>query len=296
MRRWIVRLVVLACLAAALGLWITRPRADGPEALAGLAPNLENGQQVFTAAGCASCHADETASGADKLVLSGGQHFPSPFGTFTAPNISQDPSQGIGTWSATDLWNALHHGTSPEGQHYYPVFPYASYIRMQPQDVVDLHAYLTTLPADATPSQPHDIPFPFSIRASLGGWKLLFLREGWVMEGDLSPTETRGREIVEAMGHCAECHSPRNILGGVKTGADWLTGAPNPSGRGTFPDLTPPALDWSSQDLVAYFTSGFTPDFDSAGGHMALVVENLAALPESDRAAVAAYLGRLPLD
>ena len=296
MARLLFALVLLGLVAAGLGLYITRPRADGPEVLAGLTADVEAGRLVFTAAGCASCHMAEGASGEDKLVLTGGQHFASPFGTFTAPNISMDPEQGIGGWSAPDLWNALHHGTSEDGEHLYPVFPYASYIRMTPQQVVDLHAYMQTLPADPTPSAPHDLGFPFNIRASLGGWKLLYLRDGWVMTGDLSAEETRGREIVEALAHCAECHTPRSALGGLKTGSAWLTGAPIPgSSRGSFPDLTPPAMDWSEGDLVEYFTSGFTPEYDSAGGHMALVVENLAALPESDRAAVAAYLGRLPL-
>ena len=296
MRRWLVRLFLLALVAVAAGFWLTRPHSDGDAVLSGLTADASRGQQVFTAAGCASCHMADGASGEAKLVLAGGQRFASPFGSFTAPNISMDPDHGIGNWSALDLWNALKHGTSPDGQHYYPVFPYASYIRMTPQQVVDLHAYMQTLPADATPSAPHDVPFPFNIRAALGGWKLLFLREGWVMTGDLTAEEARGRELVEALAHCGECHSPRNALGGVQTGAAWLTGAPNPAGRGTFPDLTPPALDWSTADLVEYFTSGFTPDYDVAGGHMSLVIENLGALPESDREAIAAYLKRLPLD
>ncbi|MEZ5723210.1 MAG: cytochrome c [Paracoccaceae bacterium] len=296
MRRILLTLVVLGLAAAAIGLWLTRPRADGPDVLDGLTGDPETGRLVFTAAGCASCHMAEGATGEAALVLAGGQRFASPFGTFIAPNISSDPEAGIGGWSALDLWNALHHGTSPEGQHLYPAFPYASYVRMTPQQAVDLHAYLRTLPADPTPSAPHEVGFPFNIRASLGGWKLLYLREGWVMEGDLSQTELRGREIVEALAHCAECHSPRTALGGLKRGPDWLTGAPNPAGRGSFPDLTPPALDWSEADLVEYFTSGFTPDYDSAGGHMAHVIDNLAALPESDREAVAAYLKRLPLE
>jgi mono/diheme cytochrome c family protein len=296
MRRWLIRLLILAIVIAAVGLWTTRPRADGASALAGLTGDAARGEHVFTAAGCATCHMAEGASDEARLVLVGGQTFPSPFGSFTAPNISPDPEQGIGGWSALDLWNALHHGTSPDGQHYYPAFPYATYVRMTPQQVVDLHAYLGSLPADPTPSAPHDVPFPFNIRTSLGGWKFLFLREDWVMRGDLTEEETRGRELVEAMGHCAECHTPRNALGGLKTGADWLSGAPNPAGRGSFPDLTPPKMSWSKSELVEYFTSGFTPEFDMAGGHMALVVQNLAQLPESDREAIAAYVKRLPLD
>ncbi|MAM60598.1 c-type cytochrome [Maritimibacter sp. UBA3975] len=293
--RLVLRLIVLVVIVAAIGLWFTRPKTDGPEVLAGLTADPAHGETVFTASGCASCHMAKGFEGEAKLVLSGGQEFPSPFGTFHAPNISMDPDAGIGDWTAIDLWNALHHGTSPDNQHYYPVLPYGAYIHLDPQDVVDLHAYMQDLPADATPSQPHDISFPFNIRLALGGWKLLFLNEGWAMEGDLSPELTRGRELVEAMGHCAECHTPRNALGGLKEGANWLTGAPNPAGRGTFPDLTPPEMSWSEAELVEYFTSGFTPEFDTAGGHMALVVENLAALPEEDRAAIAAYIKALPI-
>jgi mono/diheme cytochrome c family protein len=296
MRRLLTRLVMLIVLIAAGGLWLTRAQRDGEAALAGLTPDLAHGEWVFNAAGCASCHMEEGASGEAQHVLKGGQHFASPFGTFTAPNISSDAEAGIGNWSALDLWNALHNGTSPEGRHYYPVFPYGTYTRMQPQDVVDLHAYLATLPADPTPSGPHDLPFPFNILLALGAWKLLYLDRGWVMQGDLNAEEQHGRYLVEALGHCAECHTPRGALGGLKTGADWLTGAPNPDGRGSFPDLTPPAMSWSQSDLVAYFETGFTPDFDVAGGHMAYVVENLSKLTDADRSAIAAYLKRLPLD
>lgn len=296
MRRAVMRIIWIALIVIAAGLWLTRPHKDGPEVLAGIAGDAGRGQQVFTAAGCASCHAAKGAKGAAKLVLAGGQTFPSPFGSFTAPNISQDPVAGIGGWSTLDLWNALHNGTSPAGQHLYPALPYTSYIRMTPQQVADLDAYLTTLPADPTPSQPHDIPFPFNIRAALGGWKLLFLKPGWVMKGDLTAEEARGRVIVEAFAHCGECHSPRGALGATEAGAAWLSGAPNPAGRGRFPDLTPPHMDCSKDDLIEYFTSGFTPDYDNAGGDMAEVVDNLAALPESDRAAVAAYIKRLPVE
>lgn len=296
MRRWTPRFLVLVVLAGALGLWLTRSHLDGPEVLAGLAPDVAHGEWVYNAAGCASCHMEEGATGEAQQVLKGGQHFASPFGTFTAPNISSDPKAGIGDWSALDLWNALHNGTSPKGAHYYPVLPYATYIHMKPQDVVDLRAYLATLPADPTPSGAHDLGFPFNIRLAVGAWKWRYLSPDWVMTGDLTPEEEQGRYLVEAMAHCAECHSPRDALGGLKTGADWLSGAPNPSGHGRFPDLTPPEMNWSKDELVEYFTSGFTPDFDSAGGHMAYVVENLSKLPESDRRAIAAYLKRLPFD
>lgn len=123
-------------------------------------------------------------------------------------------------------------------------------------------------------------------------WKVLFLNTDWVLTGDLTPEETRGREIVEALAHCGECHTPRNALGGMDTGR-WLAGAPNPSGEGTIPNITPAKLTWSTGEIVTYLTTGFTPEFDSAGGHMAHVVTNMAALPDTDRQAVAAYLKKV---
>jgi mono/diheme cytochrome c family protein len=285
-------LLVVGALLAGAAWFISAPRPLPESTFAGLLGNERRGEVVFWAAGCASCHMAQGATGDAQLVLVGGKKFASPFGTFTAPNISSDKQQGIGAWSVADLGNALMRGVGREGEHLYPALPYASYTHMTRQDVADLYAYLQTLPADATPSQPHDLGFPFNIRRSLGFWKLLFLKDDWVLTGDLSAPEQRGRVIVEAMAHCGECHTPRNVLGGMQTGA-WLGGAPNPSGKGTIPNITSGALKWSEGEIVEYLTTGFTPEFDSAGGLMAEVVENMARLPDSDRAAVAAYLKRV---
>lgn len=279
---------VLAALCLALALWLTRPHAQDATALQGLVGDLDRGQAVFNAAGCASCHMAKGATGPARLVLSGGQIFASPFGDFTAPNISPDAEQGIGGWSALDLLNAMRHGTSPSGQHYYPVFPYGSYNKITAQAVVDLHAYLNTLAPSSKPNQPHGIGFPFNIRAGLGLWKAMFLRTDWVLQTN-DPELAHGRYLVEAMGHCAECHTPRGILGQLQRDK-WLAGAPNPAGRGSFPDITPGTLNWSADEIFDYLTTGFTPDFDVAGGHMALVVDNLAQLPEGDVRAIVAYL------
>ena len=290
----ILRWLVVLGIVGAGALWVlARPAPLAEAAVAGLVGDATKGEAVFWAAGCASCHMVEGAKGEAQLVLSGGQRFPSDFGTFVAPNISPDPTHGIGGWSVLDLANALTRGVSPEGQHYYPALPYASYTKMQLADVADLHAYLMTLPADATPSQPHELAFPFSRRETLGVWKLLFLNDDWAVPGSLTPTAERGRYLAEALAHCGECHTPRNALGGMDT-ARWLQGAPNPSGQGRTPNITPAALGWSAGEIVTYLTTGFTPEFDSVGGHMVHVVENMARLPESDRQAVAEYLLAVP--
>ena len=292
MRRALKILAVLAIIGLAAFWWLTRPARVDPAALAGLTGDAARGEMVFWAGGCASCHAAPKSEGEARLILAGGMAFPSPFGTFIAPNISPDPSHGIGGWSLQDLANAMLHGTGPNGAHYYPAFPYSSYARAALSDIADLHAYLATLPASDRPSATHDVGFPFNIRRTLGGWKLLFSRPEWVR--DVSGEELeRGRYLVEALGHCGECHTPRNTLGGLDY-SRWLHGAPTPDGKGKVPALTPDKLDWSALDIASYLATGFTPEYDVAGGHMADVVQNLAHLPKSDLQAITAYLKALP--
>lgn len=290
MRRFLSVIVLAGAVVALAGLWVTRPKAVEAERFAALEGDREAGERLFWAAGCASCHTAPESE--EALVLAGGKRFATPFGTFVAPNISMDAEHGIGGWSATDFASAVLEGTSPEGRHYYPAFPYSTYARMSDQDVAHLWAFFRTLPADPTPSQPHELGFPFNIRATLGGWKMLYLDRDWVT-GAETPDLQHGRYLVEALGHCGECHTPRNPLGGPDT-SSWLAGAPNPTGSGRIPDLTPGKLTWSAEDIAYYLESGFTPDFDTAGGEMAEVVRNTGRLTPEDRAAIAAYVKALP--
>lgn len=293
MRRLLALLVVLVLAGAGIGWTLTAPERLPEAALAGLTGDAGRGERIFWAGGCASCHSAEDAEGEARLVLSGGRRFPSDFGTFIAPNISPDPEQGIGSWSFPDFANAVMRGVSPEGRHYYPAFPYTAYAKAEPQDIADLWAFLQTLPPDATPSRPHEVGFPFSIRRSVGGWKLLFEAPGWAVAEVPSPEAERGRYLAEALGHCGECHTPRGALGQPEL-SRWLAGAPNPAGRGTIPNLTPAELEWSEADIAAYLKTGFTPDFDTAGGLMTEVVQNLSQLPDEDLAAIAAYIKAVP--
>lgn len=292
MRKLLGFLLLLAGIGG-LGLWlISRPLTLPEDALAGLSGDIGRGETVFWAGGCASCHSAPEASGEDKLVLSGGYRIESPFGTFLAPNISSGP-EGIAGWSAQDLANALIAGTSPEGQHLYPSLPYTTYAHMTLQDVVDLKAFLDTLPVSDSPSLPHELGFPFNIRRGLGLWKQINLSRDWYLTEVTSPEIERGRYLVEALGHCAECHTPRNAIGGLDQ-TRWMQGAPNPSGKGDIPAIDPGNLTWSAGDIAYYLETGFTPDYDSAGGQMAKVVANLAHLSGEDRAAIAAYLKAIP--
>lgn len=287
--RIIQLLVILITVGGGIFWLLTRPMTLPEDAFAGITGDAKRGEPVFWAAGCASCHMAEGANGDAQLLLTGGRKFPTEFGMFLAPNISTDASQGIGDWDLPMFANAIMRGVTPDGQHLYPVLPFNAYNKMALQDVADLKSFMDTLPASATPSQPHQLSFPITLRRGLGLWKLLFVNTGWVVAGDLPAPAARGRYIAEALAHCGECHTPRNPIGGLKRG-EWLSGAPNPSGKGTIPNITPGDLDWTEAEIVEYLTTGFTPDFDSVGGLMAHVVENMARLPESDRQAVAAYL------
>ena len=288
---WLLSIVV-AC--AAVFQWLTAPAAP-PVVLEG-ARDIANGEVVFNIAGCASCHSAPKAEGEAKLTLAGGKRFPTEFGVFVAPNISPDPTQGIGDWTETDFLNAVLNGVSPAGEHYYPAFPYASYARMTAGDVADLWTYIQTLPPSSKVSQPSEIGFPFSFRRGLGLWKRLHVRTGSIREiGEADPVLARGRYLVEGPGHCGECHTPRDLSGGMIL-SNWLGGAPSPDGPGRISALAGPdskIADWSEIDIAEYLRSGFTPDYDSAGGAMVDVIDNTAKLPDEDRKAIAAYLKAL---
>lgn len=293
MRVFLTVIVALALVAGAF-LWVIRAEALEAAAVDAVEPDLARGEVVFHAAGCASCHAAQGAEGDARMVLSGGYRIETPVGVFVAPNISPDPDHGIGNWTRAEVVTALMKGTSPDGRHYFPAFPYAAYGRATLDDMVSLAAFLETLPADPTPSAPHEIGFPYNIRAGVGLWKLANVTDRWAVE--VAPEEAllRGRYIAEALGHCGECHTPRTATQGLDV-TRWFHGAANPSGsKGRIPAITPDKLTWSEKEIADYLTSGFTPEFDVAAGTMASVVKNLAQIPPEDVAALALYLKAVP--
>jgi mono/diheme cytochrome c family protein len=186
-------------------------------------------------------------------------------------------------------------GTSPSGAHFYPAFPYASYQRARIEDVRDLFAYLKTLPVVQGRVRDHDLPFPFNIRRAVGMWKLLFLDgKPYVADAAHSAAWNRGAYLVNGFGHCAECHSPRNPLGGI-IAAQRFAGGPNPEGEGWVPNITQKGLgEWSVKDIGYFLETGQVPDGDSAAGSMARVIKNTSQLPAADRTAMAEYLKSLP--
>ncbi|MDQ0356405.1 mono/diheme cytochrome c family protein [Rhodoplanes tepidamans] len=289
-------LVIAAALVLGTGVAVffvlTEPARVAAASLGPHTPNLDNGRTMFFAGGCASCHA---SSKEDRTRLGGGAPLHSPFGTFYAPNISPDPADGIGRWSEAGFVSAMQDGTSPDGRHYYPAFPYTSYQRMETADLRDLFAFLKTLPAVQGRAPEHELPFPFSVRRGIGLWKLLYL-DGRQFQAD--PTKSaswnRGAYLVDGPGHCAECHSPRTALGGIVE-SQRFAGGPNPEGQGWVPNITGKGLaSWSAKDVEYMLETGDLPDGDSVGGTMAAVVRNTRELPAADRAAMAEYLKSLP--
>jgi mono/diheme cytochrome c family protein len=292
-RKLIGIVVVLAVIGAGVFWFVTIPATVPANALGAHTPDPANGRTMFFAGGCASCHA--TPGQEDRTRLGGGLGLKSPFGTVYLPNISPDPNDGIGKWSEADFVTAMMKGTSPDGRHYFPAFPYTSYQRMRVADVRDLFAHIKTLPAVQGKVRDHDVPFPFNVRRSLGGWKLLFL-DGRPFEPDSAkPAESnRGAYLVNGPGHCAECHSPRNPLGGIIE-AQRFAGGPNPEGEGWVPNITQKGLgEYSDKDIAYLLETGNTPEGDSVGGSMTAVIRNTAQLPAAERNAMAAYIKSLP--
>jgi mono/diheme cytochrome c family protein len=271
----------------------TMPRAVPASALAPHTPDLANGKEIFYAGGCTSCHAVPKQD--DKTRLGGGLALHSPFGTFYVPNISSDPKDGIGGWSEAQFVTALNKGTSPSGEHYYPALPYTSYQRITFDDLRDLFAYLKTLPPVAGRVRDHDLPFPFNIRRLLGVWKFLFLDgEPFKPDPARSAKWNRGAYLVNGAGHCAECHSPHNMLGAIVAGQRF-TGGPAPDGQGGVPNITQLKLmDWSVADIAETLEDGTTADADRVGGSMVEVVRNTSQLTAADRDAMATYIKSLP--
>jgi mono/diheme cytochrome c family protein len=293
LRKLVIAAVILAVVGGAAFWLLTMPQMVSAAALGPHQPDLANGRTMFIAGGCVGCHAVPDAE--DKTRLGGGLALKSPFGTFYVPNISPDRVDGIGAWSEADFVTALSRGTAPDGRHFYPAFPYTSYQRMRIDDMRDLFAYLKTLPAVSGKVRDHDLPFPFSFRRAVGLWKLLYVDgKPFTPDPAKSAELNRGGYLVEGPGHCAECHSPRNFMGGI-IAAQRFAGGPNPEGKGWIPNITPKGLDdWSDKDIAYLLESGQTLDGDSVGGSMAEVVRNTSQLAAEDRTAIAAYIKSLP--
>ena len=293
MIRGAIAVAALVAVLTGAAFWVLTIPAAPVTALPPHRPDLANGREMFYAGGCASCHAVPKQK--DPTRLGGGLALNSHFGTFYVPNISPDKNDGIGAWSESQFVTALTEGVSPAGEHLFPAFPYTSYTHMSDDDLRDLFAFLKTLPAVAGKVRDHALSFPFNIRRGVGLWKLLFFdRAPLKADATKSAPWNRGAYLVNGPGHCAECHSPRNIFGAIVAGRRFH-GGQSPTLQGGVPDITQSKLkDWTVQDIAGMLSDGVTPDAGPVGGAMIEVVGNTAQLTAADREAIVVYIKSLP--
>jgi len=253
--------------------------------------DLKRGQYLVDAGGCMGCH---TTTDKGATPFSGGRALKTPFGTFYGPNITPDPTYGIGKWSEADFIRAMRHGERPDGANYFPAFPYPSFTRIADNDLRDIWAYLRSLPPSSRANQAHDLRFPFGFRVLVTAWKWLFFDVGPAAEASATSVTGRGAYLTLALGHCGECHTPRNFLGGPKSNR-LLAGGTGPEGKG-IPNLTPARLKkWNDRELQDFLQTGILPDGDVAAEAMGEVVRNTTSkLVPADLAAIIAYLRGLP--
>jgi len=292
MRRSMLRLGALASVVAVGWGGIAMSNTGSqPSSLATLQGDVGRGAYLARASGCIACHTDIESGG---KPLAGGAPLETDFGTFYAPNLTTDATHGIGAWSIEAFARAVREGESPEGEPYYPAFPYGFYTRFSDQDIADLWAAFRTVPAVEQPSKEQELSFPFNIRAGLHLWQgLYFEPQRFQPAPDKGELYNRGAFLVEAAGHCAACHTPRNLLGALDGDEQWA-GADGLPGGGASPAIHADALrqrGWSVQDLAYALRSGITPDGDVLGASMGEVIQQgTAFLSDEDRRAIATYL------
>lgn len=285
MKKKTIILAVVAVVALGLLYWVFRAPSVGNPPLPTDAASIARGAYLYNAAGCASCHQEAGAAGP-----TGGHELESPFGgSFFAPNITPDEATGIGGWTGRDFLRALKHGRSPGGGFYWPAFPYRSYANMTDQDVLDVGAYLMSLPAIRNEVPEHNLP----------GWQFSWMMAGWnklanMLEGTPpvvpdDPQIQRGAYLARALGHCGECHSPRNSLGMMQLEQEFRGSEIVPT------DISPTALlgnEWNEDAFLGLLQLGMTASFDFVGGEMTAVVEHTSKLTEEDQRAYAAFFLR----
>ena len=282
--RGLGQLVVLAWL-----VWAGPLAAEG-------GTDAKRGEYLFDAAGCKGCHTDVKNKG---KPLAGGRRLKTPFGTYYSPNITPDEETGIGKWTDGDFVRALRLGQAPDGSHYFPVFPYPSYTGITERDLLDIKAYIFTRPPASKPNREHKALPPFGSRLFLPVWKKLNFTSGpFQFDPGRSREWNRGAYLVKALGHCGECHTPRNLLGAKKTNMDMAGTLQGPDG-GVVPNITPDRKTgigrWTKGDLEEFLDSGMLPDGDFTGSDMGEIVDqSTSRLTTTDRKAMVEYLRSIP--
>ncbi|HEX9852232.1 MAG TPA: cytochrome c [Woeseiaceae bacterium] len=253
---------------------------------------IEKGKYLIHAGGCITCHTEESD---DAIPLSGGYALESLFGTFYAPNITPDKDTGIGNWGDEDFLRAFHVGINPDGDAYFPAFPYTAYTGASRDDLLAMKAYLFSLEPVRKEIPEHDLPAFMSSRLAARAWQLsYFVAARFEPDATKSSVWNRGAYLVRHLGHCGECHTPRGPLGALQHEKE-LTGNPDGADGESIPNITADKQDgigrWSIRDIEYFLDLGMLPDGDFTGGSMSAIIEdNTSHLTTEDRLAIATYL------
>ena len=255
---------------------------------------VARGEYLTRAGDCLGCHTPRGAA-----PYSGGRGIETPFGTVYAPNLTPDRQTGIGAWTASDFWRALHNGRSRDGRLLYPAFPYPNYTRVARADADAMFAYLRSLTPVARANRPHALRFPFDLQASLAIWRALYFRPGaYVPDPGRPAAWNRGAYLVEGLGHCNACHSSRNVLGAPAGPLD-LAGGLIPVQNWYAPSLTAPdeasVADWDTRHVVDLLKIGVSARGTVMGPMTEVVLNGTQYLSEADLLAMTAFLKALPV-
>ncbi len=284
---------VLAAVVAWLNVRGEQPLPDATQPQAAAQDRVARGEYLARAGDCMACH---TVPGG--APYAGGRGIETPFGVVYAPNLTPDPETGLGRWTPAEFWRALHNGRSKDGRLLYPAFPYPNYTRVTREDADAIYAYLQSLPASAQPNRAHALRFPYSTQAALAVWRALFFSPG---EAVADPAQTaewnRGAYLVNGLGHCAACHTPRNALGAASE-AQAFNGGLIPVQNWYAPALNMAAeagvADWPEDDVVALLRTGVAPQGGVSGPMAEVVFRSTQYLSDADLRAMATYLRALP--
>lgn len=289
-------LAVLAAvlLLAALVAWLNVRGESAIDRMPPAAPTaavIERGAYLARAGNCIGCH---TAAGG--APFAGGRAVETPFGAVMASNLTPDPRTGLGDWTAADFWRALHHGRSRDGRLLYPAFPYPSYTQVSRADADALFAYLRSLPAVEQPNRPHALRFPYGTQAALALWRALYFRPAdFEPDAAQDAAWNRGKYLVQGLGHCAACHSSRDMLGGLNAE---FAGGLMPAGGWYAPSLASPAeaglQGWPREQAVRLLKTGMSAHAAVSGPMAEVVFASTQHLADADLEAMARYLATLP--
>lgn len=293
MRRLAISALVLGGIACAGGLlyaWKPSIEPIASPAAATFAPKLvRKGAELALIGDCQACH---TAPGGRPYA--GGLAMETPFGTIYSTNITPDGETGIGTWSLAAFKRALREGVSRNGQHLYPAFPYDHFTRTSDDDVEALYAYFMSREPVEAKAKPNDLPFPINIRLMLAGWKLLFFREErFAPDPFQDDAWNRGKYLVEGLGHCGACHSPRSFMGAEETSRPFEGGEAEGWRAYALGAASQAPVLWDEASLTQYLAEGFAPQHGVALSSMAVVTGNLSRVSRQEVAAMARYLASL---